>query len=181
MFTRRGVRVCYESPGVFPLESVPCPPSTGSEVRSPSKTPVTQTILIVDDDETVLHMAAMILQTLGFTVLVAHNGSEGLQMFLQYPSVIHLIITDIVMPRMSGRQLANRINSFFPNQRILFMSEYSVHSIYPAHSIDEGWGVIRSGSFVTVDDILRKPFSSLDLEARVRERLGTSALQSPSP
>ena len=103
-------------------------PATGKIVRA---APVatgdlngTQTILFVDDEDILLTMGQMILSSYGYTVLTASSGQKALEIFTQSQKPIDLVITDLVMPQMSGRELSEQILRTAPNTRILWSSGY---------------------------------------------------------
>jgi len=120
----------------------------------------TETILVVEDEATVLGIATRILAAAGYTLLSASNGDDALRIAEQHPGKIHLVLTDVVMPRMSGREFAERISLARPGVRILFMSGYTDDTILHHGIVDEG------------THFLGKPFTSNDLTRKVREVLG---------
>ncbi|HWN10413.1 MAG TPA: PAS domain S-box protein [Pyrinomonadaceae bacterium] len=124
------------------------------------------TILLVEDEELVRDLAAELLETTGYEVLTAANGIEALRKCTEYVGQIDLLITDVVMPQMGGRELAERLVELRPHTRVLYMSGYTDDAI------------VRHGVLDDQMSFIQKPFS-LDLFAlRVSELL----LQpSPSP
>lgn len=113
-----------------------------------------QTILMVDDEDILLTMGETILSGYGYTVLTANSGPKALELLAKTDKAIDLLITDLVMPVMSGRELAERFREISPNTRVLCTSGY----VQPASQKDrEGY--------------LQKPFTSQDLVARVKEIL----------
>lgn len=117
------------------------------------------TILLVEDDAAVRQLSLRVLSLEGHRVLVAANGSEALLLCERHRAEISLIVTDVIMPGMSGRELATRIAAFAPNARILFMSGYTDDAI--AHH-----GVLEPGTL-----LLSKPFTPEVLADRVRDAL----------
>jgi len=132
---------------------------------SPNLPPGTETILLVEDDPALREMAATLLRRLGYTVLVAANGIEALSLKQQRTSGhIDLLFTDVVMPHMSGKELADRMRALNPHTRILFTSAYTEHAIVHQGGLDKGAA------------LLQKPFTPSALALKVREVLGPAPL-----
>lgn len=128
--------------------------------HSPMNHPNHETILLVEDEASMRESTAMILEILGYTTLVADSPVEALRLAREHDGGIHLLITDVVMPGMNGRELAKNLLSLYPNLKCLVMSGHTP-DIIASHGVpDEG------GCF------LQKPFSSKELSAKVREALG---------
>ena len=119
----------------------------------------TETILVVDDTELVRNLVKDILTRSGYVVLEATNGEEALLLCKQREEPIHLLLTDMMMPKMTGRELAGTVSSFRPGIKVLYMSGYTVFG-----SPDNAG--LPGGSF-----FIRKPFSATDLTKKVREVL----------
>ncbi|MEZ4730140.1 MAG: response regulator [Caldilineaceae bacterium] len=119
----------------------------------------TETIFVVEDDEQIRALASFILQEQGYTVLVAANGAEALQIADEHPHPIDLLLTDVIMPGMSGRQLSNELTAVRPNLKVLFVSGYTRFEI-------AAYGVLDSGIA-----FLPKPYTPDLLAQRVRELL----------
>jgi PAS domain S-box-containing protein len=119
----------------------------------------TETVLLVEDEGTVRSVAREVLQMVGYTVLEAATGEEALQQADQQAGVIHLLVTDVVMPGMSGRELAERLIGDYPHLEVLYLSGYTDDAI--AHH-----GVLQAGI-----ELLHKPFTPDALARRVREVL----------
>jgi two-component system, cell cycle sensor histidine kinase and response regulator CckA len=119
----------------------------------------TETVLIVEDEAGVRKMVKRILVAAGYTVHVAANGNEAVRWCEQHPGEIHLLLTDVVMPDMNGRQLAERVTALSPKLKVLFMSGYTGDAI--VHH-----GVLDPGS-----DFVAKPFKAVELQHKIREVL----------
>ena len=118
-----------------------------------------ETILLVEDEPMILEMTVIMLQHLGYTILPAATPGEALQLAENHGNHIDLLMTDVVMPEMNGRDLAKNLSSLFPNLKCLFMSGYTANVI--AHH-----GVLDDGV-----NFLQKPFSQKDLAVKIREAL----------
>src|SRR5204862_5464669 len=81
-----------------------------------------ETVLLVEDDDAVRSLARAVLRRHGYTVLEARHGVDALRLAERHRDTIHLLITDVVMPHMNGRELADRLASVRPKMRVLFMS-----------------------------------------------------------
>jgi signal transduction histidine kinase/ActR/RegA family two-component response regulator len=136
--------------------------------RPPRPAPVaggTETILLVEDEEGVRELARDILRASGYTVLEARNGAEALLLCERHQGPLHLLLTDVVMPRMSGRELAERLAPLRPDLRVLYMSGYT----------DDA--VIRHGVLGAGTAFLQKPFTPAGLVQSVRDTLDVAAAQ----
>jgi PAS domain S-box-containing protein len=118
------------------------------------------TVLLVEDEANLRRLSLESLQRQGYTVLEAQDGPAALQMATHHKGVIHLLLTDVVMPGMNGRELARRVSLLRPDTKILFMSGYTENVIDRNGTIDPGV------------DLLQKPFSMSELVSKVRELLG---------
>jgi two-component system cell cycle sensor histidine kinase/response regulator CckA len=119
----------------------------------------TETLLVVEDELAVRQLCTIVLRRLGYTVHEASSGNEALRSFTEHGSSIQMIITDVVMPGMSGGELAQQIRTMRPATRILFVSGYTDDK------------VVRRGVLHGEVDFLQKPFTPLDLAQRVRAAL----------
>ncbi len=118
-----------------------------------------ETVLVVEDEDSILQLCKRMLTELGYSVLTANTPEESINMAKTHDKEIHLLMTDVVMPRMNGRDLAEHLQAVYPAIKILFMSGYTANVI--AHH-----GVLEKGiHFVT------KPLSRQVLAAKVREAL----------
>jgi len=132
-------------------------PSAEPENRPKSAVGGNETILVVEDETSVRELASEFLKAGGYTVLEAKDGEAALQMAMERKDTIDLLLTDMVMPRMNGRDLAQKICKIWPNIRIVFMTGYAEFGD-------------KNGEKTAVDaSILRKPFSRLTLLEKVRE------------
>lgn len=162
---------CQALPGAlaifFPLV-VPQPPATEVRGAAPKGSiilgrPVAgASVLLVEDDKGLRNLGRVVLARMGFRVIEAENGVEGLRAFdLTPPGQIILVITDIVMPAMGGREMAEQIYARAPSLPVLFLSGYP-----------EQFQQILQGKPPTTHFFLRKPFPMGDLTNKVRELLG---------
>jgi two-component system cell cycle sensor histidine kinase/response regulator CckA len=117
-----------------------------------------QTILLIDDEDLLLTMGEMILSSFGYKVLVANNGAKALEIFEAKEKEIDLVITDLVMPQMSGRELIERLKRISPAVKIICAS-----------------GFIRPPSSEEDENYLQKPFASQDLLRKVKQVLGVDS------
>jgi len=120
------------------------------------------TILLVEDDPPLRGLAERVLAGLGYTVLVAADGPAALELSARHTGQIDLIATDVVMPRMSGRALAERISVSRPAVKVLYMSGYT----------DDD--VVRRGIGTAPSSFLQKPFTPDVLAQAVRDALAGS-------
>jgi CheY-like chemotaxis protein len=151
-----GQGACFQ---VF-LPRVEEPITPASEIHySPPETKSSETILLAEDSEPLRKLAKSLLEGHGFEVLAAQNGEEALGMARQYTGRIHLLLTDVVMPGINGRVLAERLLTTRPDTKILYMSGYT-------DSFIAGHGVLDQST-----NLLYKPFSEEKLIERVRSIL----------
>jgi PAS domain S-box-containing protein len=118
----------------------------------------TETVLLVEDELQVRGLAAGVLREQGYTVLEANNGEEALRLYVESEQTIHLLITDVIMPRMGGRELARRLCASRPEMRVLYISGYTEDPAFQ-----------RGGLGGTA--FLPKPFTPSELAQRAREVL----------
>src|SRR5258708_387722 len=88
-----------------------------------------ETVLLVEDEDAVRALAREVLRRHGYVVVEARHGLDALRVAERHPDDIHLMITDVVMPHMSGRELAERLGAARPKMRVLFMSGYTDHFV----------------------------------------------------
>jgi nitrogen-specific signal transduction histidine kinase/CheY-like chemotaxis protein len=126
------------------------PPLTGSE-----------TILLVEDESSLLKVTTIMLTKLGYTVLPAASPEQAIRIAKNNKGKIHLILTDMVMPEMNGKELAEKLCTEYPSIKILFMSGYTPNIIN------------INGEIVDQNNFIEKPFSSKSLAAKIRDILDT--------
>jgi DNA-binding response OmpR family regulator len=119
-----------------------------------------RTILLVDDDRSVRTFTTRVLRRAGFRVVTADSGDAALAVFEQHADQVELVVTDVVMPGMTGASLSGRLRERKPGLRVLFVSGY------PA-DLATGERLVPYGAA-----LLAKPFTGAELVARVREVLG---------
>ena len=119
----------------------------------------TETILVVEDNEQVLSMTLKILDRYGYRTLAARAGDEAVRVSRDFEGKIHLLLTDVIMPGMSGKELAERLRSERPDMKVLFMSGYTQNII------------IQKGVLPADIHYIQKPFSTEGLARKVRESL----------
>ena len=140
----------------------------GAEKRSANVMRGTETILLVEDDPQLRQLSSSVLTHCGYNVLTASSPEEGLAICKSNHRDIGLLVTDVVMPRINGRQLAEQIQQVCPNIRVLYISGYTDNAI--VH-----YGVLDPGLW-----FLPKPFTLSALVAKVREVLDSSTATSPA-
>lgn len=133
--------------------------SVGLVPAPPAPPTGTETVLLVEDEAGLLELAARLLKRLGYTVLAAGNPIQAIELAETHVGAIHLLLTDVIMPEMSGRDLWQRLETIRPGLKCLFMSGYTANVI--AHH-----GVLDPGVH-----FLQKPFSSQVLAMKLREAL----------
>ena len=106
----------------------------------------TETVLVVEDEPMILKMTQIMLEKLGYKILTGGTPGEAIHIAEEYTGEIHLLMTDVVMPKMNGRDLANLLSSFYPNLRCLFMSGYTANVIVHHGVLDGGCISFKSHS-----------------------------------
>jgi PAS domain S-box-containing protein len=156
----------YSEPGHGTIFKVYLPRAgVGSEVGKPEKRPATtrltgnESVLVVEDDSALRTVACRALRSYGYQVIEARNGRDALELCENYEGPIHIVVTDLVMPEMSGGELASRIAARHRGIRVLLMSGYTRDEVARR-------SIMRSGSA-----FIEKPFAADTLAAKVREVL----------
>ena len=129
--------------------------------------PGSETILLVEDDPGVRELVIAMLGSQGYTVLAAEQMSDVESLCARHSGSIHLLLTDMVLPKASGREIAKRVGGLRPGVKILYMSGYTDDALIRGHGFDEG------------SAFLQKPFSRTTLAAKVREVLDTDGFRAP--
>jgi two-component system cell cycle sensor histidine kinase/response regulator CckA len=160
----------YSEPGLgttfkiyLPLQSDAVPIESG-----PAATPIpagTETVLLVEDDEAVRTLARKILLRQGYKVLEARHGVDGLAVSRAFTERIHIVVSDVVMPEMNGRQLVEGLTTERPGIRVLYMSGYTNDDILRRSLLDVGG-----------HRVLQKPFTTAALAQAVRAALDATAI-----
>ena len=118
-----------------------------------------ETVLVVEDQDEVRGLAIKVLQAYGYHVLEAANGASALELAERHPGPIHLLLTDVVLPGMNGRELAERLKKVLPDVKVLYTSGYSYDVMANRGALD------RDVAYIA------KPYKPGDLASKVREVL----------
>ena len=135
------------------------PVSPSTEIECPALTAGSEVILLVEDEEAVRKCTTRILQAAGYIVIPAARGAEAQQWCAQHDEKIHLLLTDVVMPKMDGHQLAEELLLTRPDLRVLYMSGHTDNAI------------VHDGILLPGTNLLSKPFTQAELRQKVREAL----------
>jgi PAS domain S-box-containing protein len=130
-----------------------------AEKMAPGPVPGTETVLFVEDEESVRELVRDYLGRSGYRVLDAADGIQALEIAAAHKAAIHILVTDVVMPRLSGRELVTRLTAARPDLKVLYISGYTDDSVF-RHGVLEG-GVA----------FLQKPFNLKDLAQKIRDVL----------
>ncbi len=134
------------------------PRGSSSSARRPEHPPGGYTVLVVDDEEAVRRLACRMLTWTGYQALEARHGREALATIEEHNGPVHLVLTDIKMPGMNGRELGRQVEERWPGKPVLYMSGFAAE-------------VFRSGLLELDAPFLAKPFTQDDLAAKVRALL----------
>ncbi len=147
-----------------------CPPAVPEKPRPQARVlpKGTETILVVEDEDTVRHLTSRILQGLGYTVLQARSGAMALDIAALHPETIHLVLTDVVMPEMSGPTLVEKLSETRSDFRALYISGFT----------PENAG--RSGGLKPGSPLIQKPYTREELARRVRQALNEKPTDTPN-
>ena len=163
----------YSEPGKGTSFKIYMPHVTAEEVAAveqPAITPVPaletarETILVVEDEVNLRRLTRQFLENQGYTVVEAAHGAAAVQICVAHQGIIHLMLTDVIMPGMNGRELAQRVSEIRPNMKVLYMSGYTENAI--GHN-----GTLDAGIM-----LLQKPFTLHALKVKVREVLDQTTL-----
>ncbi len=140
-------------------------PTTEEKVRESEKkvdelVPGTETILLVDDERSILEACSAMLKKLGYDVMVARGGKEAVDVYREHQSEIDLVILDIIMPDLSGGEVFDRLIDMNPEVRVLLSSGYSIE--------DQAAAILNRGC----DGFIQKPFQLDQLHRNIRELMG---------
>ncbi len=155
----------YSEPGQGSTFKIYLPRQSGKSERISHDQPLdlkkhgNETVLLVEDEPPLLKLGKKMLEKLGYRVLTAGTPGEAIELASKHADEIHLLITDVVMPEMNGRELARQLLSMYPNLKRLFMSGYTANVI--AHH-----GVLDAGV-----NFIQKPFSLQSLAEKLRDVL----------
>jgi two-component system, cell cycle sensor histidine kinase and response regulator CckA len=163
----------YSEPGVGTTIKVYLPQADGpcdvvAVLPEVVSTRGSETILLVEDEQSVRVLTRTILERQGYRVIEAQSGGDALLICEQHAATIHVLLTDVVMPRMSGRKLAERLSTIRPQMKVLYMSGYTDDSIV-RH------GVLESGVA-----FLQKPITPETLSRKLREVIDSPVGTTPS-
>jgi PAS domain S-box-containing protein len=145
-------------------EKAESPAQVASTAESVAAEPGTETILLVEDETNLRYLARQFLEKQGYRVIEAADGAIAMQIAVAHEGMIHLLLTDVIMPGMNGRELAQRVSEIRPNTKVLYMSGYTENVIGHNGTLDAG---VR---------LLQKPFTLSSLKSKVREVLDSTPI-----
>ena len=161
----------YSEPGkgsTFRIYIPRCSASESGAEQNPVQEPVpvgTETVLLVEDELLLLNLCKITVLRLGYHVLAAASPAEAIHIAREYKGKIHLLLTDVIMPEMNGKELARHLKSLHPEIRCLFMSGYTANVI------------VHHGVLEKDIHFIQKPFSARELGAKIRKVLKASPAQ----
>jgi PAS domain S-box-containing protein len=141
------------------LPRIETPAETPASIQKGGPAPGSETVLVVEDEPAVLSLSRRALEAQGYVVLAASDAAAALRVVERHGGTIHLLLTDVVMPGLSGRELADRLAAQRPGIRVLYMSGYP------------GDAVVQHGTLPPGSAFLQKPFSPDGLARKVRDVL----------
>src|SRR5208337_2631611 len=143
-----------------------------------------EAILLVEDETNLRRLARQYLETQGYKILEAEDGAAALQIVDGHQGAIDLLLTDVVMPGVNGRELAARVTELLPNVRVLYMSGYSENAVGQDGTLDAGINLLQKPfSLPALKDRVREVLDSapIPLEVTMSSRTGASALEKKVP
>jgi CheY-like chemotaxis protein len=138
---------------------VEAPAAAANVLRAAEAARGAETVLIVEDEDGVRTLATRILQSAGYTVLVASSGADALRLLADHQGPVDLLLTDVVLPHMSGRDLAHRLDTVKPGVKVLYTSGYTDDAI------------LRHGVLDAETNFIAKPYTRAELTRKVRDVL----------
>lgn len=163
--SHKGIINCYSELGQGTTFSIYLPVEEGVSVEDTKREEEEEVlkgegiILIVDDEDYVLEVAKDILEFLGYSVVTASSGKQAISIYSESPNAYDLVILDIVMPEMSGKEVFKKIREINPNQKVLFASGYSLNGVMINFKTESKVG------------FLQKPFNMNEMSKKVREMI----------
>ena len=159
----------YSEPGSGTTFKIYFPTSLEPDAPVPEAAPPvtvhgTETVLLVEDQDEVRQVAQQVLRRYGYHVIEARNAGEALLICERHPRPIHLLLTDVIMPHMSGRQLAQRLVQIVPDLKVLFMSGYTENTIVHHGILDSGIAYLQKP--LVPDTLVRRVREVLDAPKR---------------
>jgi len=157
----------YSEPGQGSTFKVYLPKIKGAaepegKEQSPVDDPIgSGTVLIVEDDNGLRKLAQEVLQNYGYRLLVAENGEDALRVSKEHNGPIHLLLTDVIMPKMGGKKLAERLQPLYPQMKVIYMSGYTDNAI------------VHHGVLAPELNFIQKPFTPEGLARKVKKALGS--------
>jgi two-component system cell cycle sensor histidine kinase/response regulator CckA len=153
-----GTAVTILLPATSQALTAPAPPDEQAPMRHGGG----ETVLLVEDEAALREVTQRILTRNGYDVITAANGRDAIEVATRHPGSIELMVTDVVMPQMAGREAAEQIRALYPAAKVLFMSGYT------AGALDTG-GILEAGV-----NLIEKPFNGASLLAKLHEIMSES-------